>query len=92
MAEPSQYTFDYKEIVEALVKKQGLHEGLWQLIVSFEMAAVNVGSTNELLSPAAVVRLTKIGLTKTDKENNLTVDASVVNPRRESGRKSSTKK
>jgi hypothetical protein len=92
MAEPTQYTFDYREVVEALIKQQNLHEGLWQLVVSFEMGAVNVGPTNDSLSPAAVVRLTKIGLMKADKENNLTLDASKVNPKDGALRKASAKR
>jgi hypothetical protein len=38
MAEPTQFTFELKEVATALVKQQGLHEGLW--MVSFEVGLV----------------------------------------------------
>ena len=47
MAEPTQFTFDLKEVTEALVRKQELKEGKWT--ISFEMT----------LSLAHLVRIQK---------------------------------
>lgn len=80
MPETSQISFSYREIVEALVKKQDLHEGLWGIYVKFGMQASNVGPNNNDLKPAVIVPLLEIGLLKVDKETNLTVDAAKVNP------------
>ncbi len=81
MAEASQFMFSYKEIVEALVKKQGLHEGIWVLSVNLGMQATNVGPTESDLKPAALVAIMGIGIQKADKETNLSVDAAKVNPK-----------
>jgi len=82
MADADRYTFTYKEIAEALVKQQGIHEGLWGIYVEFAIAAANVGATPEGndLVPAAIVPVQKMGLQRFPEANNLTVDAAVVNP------------
>jgi hypothetical protein len=81
MAEPNQIAFGFKEVVEALVKKQSIHEGIWGIYVRFGMNAQNIGPTENDLRPAAIIPILEIGLQKFDKENNLTVDAAKVNPR-----------
>jgi hypothetical protein len=81
MAESSQLVFSYKEIAEALVKKQGLHEGIWGVFVKFGMQATNMGPTDNDLRPAVVIPLLEIGLQRFEKENNLSVDAASVNPK-----------
>jgi hypothetical protein len=78
MAEPGQYIFSYKEVVEALLEKQGLHEGVWQLFVKFNLGAANIGQSETELAPAAIVTIAQIGLLKTEKETTLAVDASKV--------------
>lgn len=81
MAEPTQIAFSYKEIVEALIKKHDLHEGLWGLNVNFGLQATNIGPNDTDLKPAGVLAILGIGLQKMDKENNMTVDAAKVNPK-----------
>jgi len=80
VAEIDKYSFTYKEVVEALIKKQGLHDGIWMLSVEFGIGAVNAGPTEDQVMPTAVVPVVKLGLAKTDKEGNLSVDAAKVNP------------
>ena len=81
MGEPSQITFSYKEVAEALVKRQGLHEGIWGVFVKFGMQATNIGPNENELAPAGILALLEFGLQKFPKENNLSVDASKVNPK-----------
>jgi hypothetical protein len=81
MAEASQFMFSYKEVAEALVKKQGLHEGIWGLSINFGIQATNVGPNETDLKPSAIVPIMAIGIQKSDKETNLSVDASKVNPK-----------
>jgi hypothetical protein len=81
MAEASQITFSHKEVAEALVKKQDLHEGIWGLFVKFGLAASNIGPNDTDLKPAAMVAVLEVGLQRFDKENNLSVDAAKVNPK-----------
>jgi len=94
MAEAIQLMFDLNEITELLIKKQGLHEGLWALSVEFGLAATAVPTTpdGKTLMPASVGIVQRIGIKKHEGEpNNLTVDAAVTNPtgprRREGGQR-----
>jgi hypothetical protein len=81
MPETKSITFTYKEVVEALIRYNDLHEGLWGLSIEFGLAAANVApeSGGDLL-PTALIPVKKIGLTRSGEPNNLTVDASKANP------------
>jgi hypothetical protein len=81
MPETSQLTFTFKEIVIALVKAQGIHEGIWGLFVNFGLSAQNVGPNENELRPSAMIPLLSLGLQKFEKETNLSVDAAKVNPK-----------
>jgi len=82
MPEPTEIMFSYREVVELLIKKQDLHEGIWSLNVKFGMKATNIGTSPESNDniPTAMVGVLQIGLHRGDKENNLSVDASKINP------------
>jgi len=82
MPESKNYVFDYTELAEVLVKKLDLHEGLWGLYIEFNFGAANVNASpdGKSLAPAAIAVIKSIGLQKFDTPNNLTVDATVVNP------------
>jgi len=83
MAEPIQFMFDHREVVELLVKKQDLRDGLWMLSIEFIQAAVTVPGPpdGKTLQPAALNIVSRIGLKKHEGEpNNLTIDAAEVNP------------
>jgi hypothetical protein len=82
MAESTQIVFSYKEVAEALLKTQDIHEGFWGIFIKFGISAANVGPAQDSLMPAAIVPVLQIGLQKFDAENNLSVDAALVNPRR----------
>lgn len=78
------YIFDHQDVVEALIRKQGLHEGLWRIVLELGLSAANVNSLkdgNTVLTPAGIVLVTRIGIVKTDEPSALAVDAAVVNPR-----------
>ena len=81
MAEASQIYFSFKELAEALIKKQGLHEGIWGVNINFGLQGTNIGANEHDLKPAAVLAILQIGLQKQDKETNISVDAAKVNPR-----------
>jgi hypothetical protein len=81
MAEPSQIMFSFKEIAAALVKQQGLKEGIWGISVKFGLKAMNIGDSENDVRPAAIIPILEIGLQKFDKESNLTVDAAKINPK-----------
>lgn len=82
MPETNSITFTHKEVTEALIKKQDLHEGLWGIYIEFGIGAANIGQgpDDPNLVPAAIISVIKIGIQRFPKPNNLTVDAAEVNP------------
>lgn len=82
MPEVNEYQFKYTEIVTALIKQAGLHEGKWVLTVSFGLAAANMGPSDAEMVPGAAVAVAGIGLRRAIEGSPpaLTADASVVNP------------
>src|SRR6266545_3683109 len=86
MAEADRYMFDFKELAEALIQKQGISKGLWGIAIEFGLAATNVPvgpdqGEGPAISPAAISIVQKIGIQQFPKANNLTVDASTVAPK-----------
>jgi hypothetical protein len=81
MPEPTQITFNHKEVATALLKENGIHEGIWGVFIKFGIRGMNVGASDDDLMPSAIVPVLSIGLQKFDKVNNLSVDAAAVNPR-----------
>lgn len=80
MAEPTQYLFSYKEVAEILIKHQGIHEGLWCVYFKFGINAANASFNSNEFLPTAIVPVLEMGIQKTEKDNNLSVDAAIVNP------------
>src|SRR5688500_8876556 len=81
MAEANEIFFSYQEVVEALVKKQGLHEGLWGLSIEFGLGALNMKTSPDgSVAPAGLLAVSRIGIRQYPAANNLTVDAAKVNP------------
>ncbi|MBI5565661.1 MAG: hypothetical protein HY870_12275 [Chloroflexi bacterium] len=83
MAESQNFVFNHREIAAALVKQQGIHEGLWGIYIEFGIAGINVdqgAGDGKNLVPAAIVPVLKIGVQRFPEANNLTVDAAQVNP------------
>lgn len=80
MPEVQQYIFSFKEVAEALVKQQDIHEGLWGVYVEFGIAGGNIGSSPEDVRPAAIVPILKLGIQRFSEPSALTIDAAEVNP------------
>lgn len=81
MPETKNIVFTHKEVVEALIRYNNIHEGLWDLYIEFGLAGANVGpGPKGDLNPAAIVPVLKIGLQRSEKSTNLTADAATVNP------------
>jgi hypothetical protein len=83
MAQATRYAFSHKELAETLVKKQGIHEGLWAIYLRFGIQGANVGGlAGTPLLPTALVPVIEIGIQQKDKADDLTVDAAKVNPKK----------
>lgn len=77
MADVARYDFTYQEVVESLLKHQGIKEGIWQLGVEFGFAASNIASdeTGSDLKPAGILSINRLILVKAEALSNLAVDA-----------------
>lgn len=85
MADPTQFSYELKEITEALVKHQGLTEGKWVLAAEFNFTAIVAGPNANELKPTAMVQLNRLQLTQALPETAPgvpVVDASKINPRK----------
>lgn len=71
---------EIRELTAVLVKHYGLHDGLYDLYLEYQMAFGNFGPSASQLVPSALVGLSKLGVTKVTQTGPLTVDASEVNP------------
>lgn len=80
MAEATQYTYKLKELTTLLLKNQGIHEGMWQILINFGLGAANVGANEADLAPAAIIPVLGIGIQRMPDKTPLTVDAAEVNP------------
>lgn len=82
MAEVNQYVFSHREVIETLIKQQGLNEGIWALGFQMGMGTSNVpaptGGTDVV--PAIIVTVLAVALQRADKEGPLALDAAKVNP------------
>ena len=96
MAEPiEELKFSHKEVVEALIRQQGLHDGIWMLNIQFGIGALNVqppdGEKGDAV-PAAIVPIVGIGLRKVEAVNSLALDASKANPGTKTSKQKKSKK
>lgn len=81
MPETKTMTFSHKEVVEALIKQNDIHEGLWGIYVEFGLAATNMSGPDKMdVLPTAIIPVKQIGLQRFDEPSNITVDASKCNP------------
>jgi hypothetical protein len=78
MAEPSQIAFTYKEVVESLIKRYGIKEGIWGIYIRFGIHGANLGPSASEVRPAAIIPVLEIGLQKMEEESNIAVDASKI--------------
>ena len=85
MPETGLITFTHKELVEILVKDRDLTEGIWRLYVNFGLKATNMGTSEQDRLPTAIIPILQIGIQKTEKEDNLSVDASKIKQKPKKG-------
>lgn len=80
MAEVNHHVFTFKEVVEALLKKENIHEGIWGIYVEFGLGSGNAGPSDNELFPTAFIPIRTLGIQRVEKENSLSVDAAKVTP------------
>ena len=84
MAEPTQYSFSHRELTIALIKEQGLREGLWMVSFEFNFGAGLFGTPPEDVKPSAFLQIARVQLVRQSEplpqSSSLVVDAAQVNP------------
>ncbi|HUW38833.1 MAG TPA: hypothetical protein VMV91_16025 [Rhodocyclaceae bacterium] len=78
---PVEPPLSLQELGGVLVKHYGFHEGLYALMIEFQIGMGPVGPTPETLVPGAMVGVSRIGLMATREKGPRTIDAAEVNPR-----------
>ena len=73
----------WKAVVIALVKAQGLHEGIWKVDLDFGQPIPSTVNTHDNTQqfPGAVLLSRGVVLQRTDALSGVSVDAAVCNPR-----------
>ena len=82
MPEAAALNFKYREVLTALIKEAKLHDGKWQLVMTFGLTAMNMGPNEKEIVPGAAIAVTQIGLQKATSTSPpaLVIDAAEVNP------------
>ncbi len=85
MGEISNYTFELRNVAEALIKEEGIHEGRWMLGFNLSHGVGNMGQDEADTFPGTLVRITGANLRRVSEEVPsfpYVVDAAEVNPKR----------
>jgi len=75
---PAIIHFSFKQVVEALIKQQGLTEGIWGLFVEFGIGAVNIAGPDGAIKPTALIPIMKLGLQPVPTVTDIAVDAASI--------------
>lgn len=68
-----------KDLASVLVKHYKLAEGLYSLLVEYQIGTGGVGPNKDSITPGVMIGVCRIGLTHAETSGPNTVDASVVN-------------
>lgn len=81
----SQHRFSINELIEALLRDQGIHEGYWALNIEFGAVGTSVnapaGSSGTL--PGMIVSVNSATLMRAESRAQGAVDAALANPRKQ---------
>lgn len=100
MPDPTRFEYDNNELLELMLKDQGIHEGNWILSVKFQHTAANMGLLDDGTdaSPTSLSMVKYVGIVNITEPLPFSVDASKVNPasspkrKRTAGQNKATKK
>ena len=84
MTELKQFEYSNKELIAALLRDQGIHEGHWILAAQLAFTAMNIGqlADGSDASPAGVVAVTGIQITNIPEPLPFSVNAADANPKK----------
>ena len=79
-----------RDLALVLVKHYGLTEGIYDLVVEFQIGTGAVGPDQDNLVPGAMIGVSRVGLVSTTKQGPNTVDAAQINPAKKLRKKTAT--
>ncbi len=79
-----------RDLASVLVKHYGLTEGIYDLVVEFQIGTGAVGPDKDSLMPGAMIGVSRVGLVPTTKQGPNTVDAALTNPTKTLRKKTTT--
>lgn len=91
MSNPEPKLLKHSDLVALLIKEFGIHDGIWTLAVELQFGALTAGADEQSLYPTGLVSVKSIGLSPGSKENNISIDASRVNPKPKKAKTKATK-
>jgi len=77
----SSISYTLQQIGEMLIKQEGIHKGLYNVICEFQIGVGGVGPNPESLTPGVSVGVASIGIMKVDTAGPLTINAADLNPK-----------
>lgn len=86
--EKQKYSLPYKELVEYMLKKHSIHDGIWGVYASFQFAAANTKDPSGEVLPGSVAAVKEIGIVQYPEESTIAFNAANLNPPKGSTRKS----
>jgi hypothetical protein len=86
------YRFSLTEVVEALLRDRGIHEGRWALSMEFGTTGASFSPHGEgnVSLPAVLVSISGATLVRADDCAFAVVDAAIANPRKAASKKMRT--
>lgn len=80
-AVPSIDPLSMRQLTEVLIRHHGLTEGLFDLLVEFQIGTGAVGPDKERLLPGAMIGLARVGLSPAKVRGPNTLDAAQLQPK-----------
>lgn len=71
-----------RDLASVLIKHYGLTDGIYDLVVEYQIGTGAVGPDKDNLIPGAMIGVSRVGLLQATKLGSTTVDASLVNPKK----------
>ena len=87
---PAHPPLSMRDLASLLVKHYGLTEGIYDLMVEYQIGTGAVGPDKDNLVPGAMIGVSRIGLMPTTKLGPNTVDAALINPTKKLRKKTIT--
>lgn len=83
--------YTLKALTELMIRDSGIHEGLYDIAVKFQVAVGAIGPSPDSILPGAMIGVDGIGLRRVKQAGPFTTDAAVVNPKKPARKKTVNK-